>query len=121
MTNREKISELIKINFPNIEIRWEQNGDTIKRDKNGIEIERHPSFGNHLIVTRPNSSKMGSIKWLNDEYKTTDICEWIKYDYRTMCPKNHGDIANPYWRIPINTQHLKYCPYCGMEIHLIEE
>src|SRR5574344_2484496 len=28
-----------------------------------------------------------------------DKCVWIKYDYRTICPKNH-DIDNPYWRIP---------------------
>lgn len=45
----------------------------VKRDKNGVEIERYPSFGNHLVVTRPNSSEMGSIKWLNDEYKATPI------------------------------------------------
>lgn len=69
MTNREKISKLIKANFPNIEVYWEQNGDMVKRDKNGVEIERHPAFGNRLVVTCPNSSEMGSIKWLNDEYK----------------------------------------------------
>ena len=23
-------------------------------------------------------------------------CKWIRYDYRTMCPKYH-DIDNPYW------------------------
>lgn len=73
MTNRERISKLIKDNFPDIEVRWEQNGDMVKRDKNGVEIERYPSFGNHLVVTRPNSSEMGSIKWLNDEYKATPI------------------------------------------------
>ena len=72
MTNREKILKLIKANFPNIEVCWEQNGDTVKRDKNGVEIERYPAFGNHLVVTRPNSSEMGSIKWLNDEYKAKE-------------------------------------------------
>lgn len=50
----------------------------------------------------------------------TDFCEWIKYDYRTMCPKNHGDIDNPYWRIPVDMSHLKYCPYCSKEIKLID-
>ena len=43
-------------------------------------------------------------------------CKWVKYDYRTVCPKNH-DINNPYWRIPENRKDvLKYCPYCGKEI-----
>lgn len=39
-------------------------------------------------------------------------CEWIKYDYRTICPREH-DANNPYWRIPSDTDKLKYCPYCG--------
>lgn len=69
MTNRERISKLIKANFPDVKVGWEQNGDTVKRDKNGVEIERHPAFGNHLVIVRSDSSKMGSIKWLNDEYK----------------------------------------------------
>jgi hypothetical protein len=45
-------------------------------------------------------------------------CTWIKYDYRTMCPKEH-DTDNPYWRIPENRMEtLKYCPYCGKEIEV---
>lgn len=47
-----------------------------------------------------------------------DVCEWIKYDYRTICPKNH-DANNPYWRIPDNTDKLKYCPYCGKKIKIV--
>ena len=46
-------------------------------------------------------------------------CEWIKYDYRTICPINH-DANNPYWRIPENTDKLKYCPYCGKEIKIVD-
>ena len=46
------------------------------------------------------------------EENKDDVCEWIKYDYRTICPKDH-DANNPYWRIPDNTDKLKYCPYCG--------
>ena len=47
-------------------------------------------------------------------------CTWIKYDYRTMCPKDH-DVDNPYWRIPENRMKaLKYCPYCGKEIEVSE-
>lgn len=49
----------------------------------------------------------------------TQTCKWIKYDYRTICPKKH-DANNPYWRIPENTDKLKYCPYCGKEI-MIED
>ena len=49
-----------------------------------------------------------------------DVCEWIKYDYRTICPKNH-DANNPYWRIPDNTDKLKYCPYCGKKIKVVEQ
>lgn len=48
-----------------------------------------------------------------------DVCEWIKYDYRTICPKNHYT-NNPYWRIPDNTDKLKYCPYCGKKIKVVE-
>lgn len=34
----------------------------------------------------------------NERAENDDVCEWIKYDYRTICPRNH-DIGNPYWRI----------------------
>ena len=47
-----------------------------------------------------------------------NVCEWIKYDYRTICPKNH-DVNNPYWRIPDNMDKLKYCPYCGKKIKIV--
>ena len=48
-----------------------------------------------------------------------NFCEWVKYDYRTMCPKHH-DIDSPYWRIPVDDNKLKYCPYCGKEIKMID-
>ena len=51
---------------------------------------------------------------------TDDVCEWIKYDYRTIFPKNH-DANNPYWRIPDNTDKLKYCPYCGKKIKVVDK
>lgn len=45
-------------------------------------------------------------------------CRWIKYDYRTICPKEH-DAYNPYWRIPEDRKEvLKYCPYCGLQIEI---
>ena len=53
-------------------------------------------------------------------YKEMQTCEWIKYDYRTICPKEH-DVNNPYWRIPENMDKLKYCPYCGKEIVVVDE
>ena len=52
--------------------------------------------------------------YINEEV-SDDVCEWIKYDYRTICPKNH-DVNTPYWRIPDNMDKLKYCPYCGKKI-----
>ena len=48
-----------------------------------------------------------------------NVCEWFKYDYRTICPKNH-DTNNPYWRIPDNMDKLKYCPYCGKKIKVTQ-
>lgn len=60
-------------------------------------------------------------KTLAQNYEeNVSTCEWIKYDYRTMCPKNHGDVDNPYWRIPMDIKHLLYCPYCGKKIRLVE-
>lgn len=56
-----------------------------------------------------------AIEELTDE----ESCEWIKYDYRTICPKHH-DADNPYWRIPENMDRLKYCPYCGKKIKIVK-
>lgn len=59
-------------------------------------------------------------EWLKELRERKSKCKWIRYDYRTICPKNH-DIDNPYWRIPENTECLKYCPYCGKEIEVVTE
>ena len=53
-------------------------------------------------------------------YEEIQTCKWIKYDYRTICPKEH-DANNPYWRIPENMDKLKYCPYCGKEIVVVDK
>lgn len=53
------------------------------------------------------------------EEHNNDFCEWFKYDYRTIAPKNH-DAENPYWRIPDNMDKLKFCPYCGKKIKVVE-
>ena len=54
-----------------------------------------------------------------EDIETNDVCEWIKYDYRTVCPKKH-DVGNPYWRIPDNMDRLKYCPFCSKKIKVVE-
>lgn len=56
---------------------------------------------------------------LEEDYRKERNCEWIKYDSRTICPKHH-DANNPYWRIPENTDKLKYCPYCGKKITIVK-
>ncbi len=61
--------------------------------------------------------KQGGVSAVSDA--SDNVCEWIKYDYRTICPKNH-DANNPYWRIPDNTDKLKYCPYCGRKIKAVK-
>ena len=62
---------------------------------------------------------LGSVDSNQNEPEESEYCEWIKYDYRTLVPKNH-DAKNPYWRIPENTDKLKYCPYCGKEIKIAD-
>ena len=52
--------------------------------------------------------------------ESDDYCEWFNYDYRTIAPRNH-DVKNPYWRIPNNMDKLKYCPYCGKEIKVVDK
>lgn len=48
-----------------------------------------------------------------------NYCVWIPYDIGTMIPKSH-DAQNPYWRIPIAWDNIKYCPYCGKRIKLVK-
>ena len=59
-------------------------------------------------------------EWLKELRERKSKCKWIRYDHRTICPQNH-DVDNPYWRIPENTECLKYCPYCGKEIEVATE
>ena len=47
-------------------------------------------------------------------------CKWFLYDYRTIAPKEHFDIEDPFWRLPKDSDYLKYCPYCGKEIDYLE-
>lgn len=54
------------------------------------------------------------------EPEANKYCEWIEYDYRTIAPKSH-DKKNTYWQIPENMDELKYCPYCGKEIKIVDD
>lgn len=44
-----------------------------------------------------------------------DVCEWIKYDYRTLSSPHER-----YWMIPDNDKQLRYCPYCSKKIKVVE-
>lgn len=49
-------------------------------------------------------------------------CEWMHYSSDILCPKNHEDIKNSYWKMP-EPEHmfrLKYCPYCGRKIVIVD-
>lgn len=54
--------------------------------------------------------------------KSKILCEWMLYDSRTICPKEHSDKCNggrdkPFWRIDAGyRENLTYCPYCGKKI-----
>jgi len=87
---------------------------------NGLSYDINHAFSGHYMTF------VKSVEEICEEIKgiKTNIsklgekpkCEWIKYDYRTVCPKNH-DIENPYWRLPeARADALKFCPYCGGEI-----
>ena len=85
---------------------------TSKEDKDSINFTININGTAHL------SSYDGAYEWtweIIETYEAPQTCSWIKYDYRTICPKNH-DADNPYWRIPENKDKLKYCPYCSKEI-----
>ena len=74
----------------------------------------------HLVFeTDSNEIKKKVEKFFKSIMDEEENCEWIKYDYRTICPINH-DAKNPYWRIPENTDKLKYCPYCGKKIKIVD-
>ncbi len=64
-----------------------------------------------------------TINQLAEEYNN-DFCEWFKYDYRTIAPKHHDNIwaisENLYWRYGGKDAHIKFCPYCGKKIKVVE-
>ena len=88
---------------------------------NELELKDGSTKIEHHLVFKTDSKEIK--KKVESFFKSImdgkENCEWIKYDYRTICPINH-DANNPYWRIPENTDKLKYCPYCGKEIKIID-
>lgn len=74
---------------------------------------------NHLACISKDKNRKDVFLQAVEELTDEKFCEWIKYDYRTICPKYH-DADNPYWRMPKNMDKLKYCPYCGKEIKIVE-
>lgn len=77
-------------------------------------------FADKIRALPPVTPKQQSCEDAISRAKAIEKCKWIKYDYRTMCPKEHN-VDSPYWRIPENRMEtLKYCPYCGKEIEVSE-
>ena len=80
---------------------------------------RRQIFGKTDVAGEPLEISIGEENIVLRRYgkhkREARICKWIKYNYRTICPKEH-DTDNPYWRIPENMDKLKYCPYCGKKI-----
>ena len=82
-------------------------------------IGRLEGYSNYAFNIPPQMAVESCINIVNElaEEYNNDFCEWFRYDYRTIAPKNH-DAENPYWRIPDNMDKLKYCPYCGKKIRV---
>lgn len=103
---------------------------TVKTDKQIVkwlssdngDSARYKMWGNGVAL--PNVifvlSGIAALNSLEEESNEKQYCEWLKYDSCTICPKHH-DVNNPYWRIPENTDKLKYCPYCGKKITIAKE
>lgn len=73
------------------------------------------------VAFRAASSLVENVDNIPPVTPTCKKCKWILYDYRTLMPREHGNIPNPYWRIPARYRtELRYCPYCGREIDYSE-
>ena len=95
-------------------------------DGYGIYTDGNINYRNAVNLDTGELMPVDFAQWVWVEMKSTsetekenDYCEWFKYDYCTIAPRYH-DVNNPYWRIPENMDKLKYCPYCGKEIRVID-
>lgn len=122
----QKQEQAIGLDFVAIidEIKEQQTAYDVDKVVKELEERKQEYLGS--FVLHENNELYGVACGLGDAIEivknggvSDDVCEWIKYDYRTICPKNH-DANNPYWRIPDNTDKLKYCPYCGKKIKVVE-
>ena len=116
-----KISEISSSETVTTE-NWEGNLDSIfdwLRD----QVAWNEIIEMHWDGTKPKQyiehSRLASIIDEAEEKSKTDSCEWFIYDYRTLAPKYH-EVDNPYWRIPKDTDRLKFCPYCGKKIIIVK-
>ena len=83
--------------------------------------DKHVSIGAYKQVAWERDIAIEQLHELGYEFGQKidkEFCEWFKYDYRTIAPKNH-DIGNPYWRIPEDMSRLRYCSYCGKKIKVV--
>jgi hypothetical protein len=131
MTNGEKLEQIFPNGICPFSKGWlsaEYKEPTTKNDlavdcisrKAALDITWHdPSYSDPLNVLTEVRDKIRELPSVTPQ-NPIEKCTWIKYNYRTMCPKEH-DADNPYWRIPENRMEvLKYCPYCGKEIEVEE-
>ena len=95
--------------------------DDIKEQPTAYDVDKVVERLNRETISSSIKESLGLLKAIEIVKQGgvyDDVCEWIKYDYKTICPKNH-DANNPYWRIPDNMDKLKYCPYCGKKIKVV--
>ena len=95
--------------------------DDIKEQPTAYDVDKVVERLNRETISSSIKESLGLLKAIEIVKQGgvyDDVCEWIKYDYKTICPKNH-DANNPYWRIPDNMDKLKYCPYCGKKINVV--
>ena len=104
----------------------EYKENIMKTEKVRIYTDGNINYRNAVNLDTGELMPVDFAQWVLVEMKSTsetekenDYCEWFKYDYSTIAPRYH-DVNNPYWRIPENMDKLKYCPYCGKEIRVID-
>ena len=108
--------------------------DCIDRAQAQTEIEMNAS---RYTIAKERGG-IGQVEWSDQLIKVSDAvdiirnlpavtpqepkekCKWIKYDYRTIFPKDHISVDSPFWRIPENRVEILYCPHCGKEIEVEE-
>ena len=100
----------------NCQTEWKEK--IMKTEKIRIQTNGNVNYRNAVNLETGELLPIDFAQWVWVENEN-NYCEWIKYDYRTIVPREH-DINNPYWRIPENMDKLKYCPYCGKEIKVTD-